>query len=120
MKSLLLCVVASLVVCGGAAWQTQDSGGRDLAGTWYGTLGSGAVQLHLILTISRENRRDYQGQLNSKDQHALLAMEGITLKGDDVRFEVRQVGGLYLGAMTKDHDEIVGTWTQTGVPAQPL
>jgi murein DD-endopeptidase len=120
MRTALVCLFTLLVVRGGDGLRAQDSAEPALAGTWQGTLGGGAAKLHLILTISNENGKDYKGQLNSKDQNALLAMENITLHGDAVSFEVKQVGGLFTGTLSKDQNEIVGTWTQTGVPAQPL
>jgi murein DD-endopeptidase MepM/ murein hydrolase activator NlpD len=119
MKSTVFWLGMLLAITGATAY-AQDSARQDLAGTWQGTLGTGTRQLHLVLTISAESGRVYKGELDSKDQHAILSMENITLAGDAVQFEVGQVGGVYVGTMSKDHDEIVGTWTQRGVPAQPL
>jgi hypothetical protein len=118
-KANILRMIALLTVSS-AMLPGQNLAPPTLAGTWNGTLGTGSVQLHVALSISSENGKDYKGQLNSKDQHALLAMEIISLDGDTVRFEVRQVGGLYVGTINKERNEINGTWTQTGVAAQPL
>jgi murein DD-endopeptidase len=88
-----------------------------IEGTWAGVLGG---QLHLVSTITQSANGDLGGTLNSVDQHAVLALTHVTLKGGAVRFEVPRVGGVYEGKLSKDGGKISGTWTQTGVPAQPL
>jgi murein DD-endopeptidase MepM/ murein hydrolase activator NlpD len=96
---------------------TPDSG---IAGTWRGSLGSGATALHLVLTITKLSNGDYSGQLNSVDQGAVIPMEGVAAQGGKVRFEVKAVGGVFEGTLNDTRTEMKGTWTQTGVPAQPL
>lgn len=122
MKNVLLS--ACILLFSGAALlgQTppQETAAQTLEGTWNGTLEVGSVRLHLILTISKASDGAYAGRLNSKDQGAILPMNDITLTGDVVRFEVRPVGGVYEGTLSKDLNEINGTWTQSGVPAQTL
>lgn len=99
-----------------------QSGGADagLAGTWRGTLGSGAAQLHIELTIARLSSGEYGGQLNSVDQGAVIPMDSLTLQGGKVHFEIKAIGGVYEGTVNDAHTEMKGTWTQSGVPAQPL
>jgi hypothetical protein len=97
--------------------RAQATDARDLAGEWSGVLGG---QLHLVVTISKSNAGDLAGSLNSVDQHATLALANVKLKGSAVHFEVPRVGGVYDGSMNKKGDGISGTWTQAGVPQQPL
>ena len=92
----------------------------DLAGTWKGELGAGSAKLHIVLTITKAADGAFSGQLNSVDQGATVAMENITLKGDAVRFEVKDVGGLYEGTLNAARTEFAGTWTQSGAPGQPI
>jgi len=92
----------------------------DLTGNWEGTLGQGPVKLHTILTFEKEGDGTYKGLLNSVDQGAVLPMSNISLKNAGVHFELAAVGGTYDGTLSADGDEISGTWTQAGVPAQPL
>lgn len=92
----------------------------DLAGTWKGELGQGEAKLHLVLTITKAASGELSGQLNSVDQGATLPMENLTLKADAFRFEVKAVGGVYEGKLNAAGTEISGTWTQSGVPTQPL
>lgn len=100
---------------------SRSSGAQSgMAGTWKGALGAGANQLHIVLTITRLGSGEYSGQLNSVDQGAVLPMQAITLKASAVRFEVKPVGGVYEGTVSADGTQITGTWTQTGVPPQPL
>jgi hypothetical protein len=121
MKNVLLS--ACILLLSGAACIAQtppQTAAQTLEGTWNGTLGAGSVRLHLILTISKTSGGEYAGRLNSKDQGAILPMNNITLTGDAVRFEVKPVSGVYEGTLSKDRSEIDGTWTQSGVPPQPL
>src|ERR1700722_1344246 len=92
----------------------------DLAGTWKGALGAGEAKLHIVLTITKTGDGTFSGQLNSIDQGSTLAMQNITLKDGAVRFEVKDVGGLYEGTLNASRTEFTGTWTQSGAPGQPI
>ena len=102
-----------------AAEKTAEENDDDIAGSWQGTLGSGAVKLHLVITLQKKPDGTYSGNLNSVDQSAILPIETATAHGDAVRFEVKKVGGVYEGVRIKVN-AIQGTWTQTGVVSQPL
>ncbi len=93
---------------------------NDLAGTWKGELGADAAKLHIILTITKAADGAFSGQLNSVDQGAVIPIQNITLKGDAVRFEVKDVGGVYEGTLNAARTEFMGTWTQSGAPGQPI
>ncbi len=88
-----------------------------LEGTWEGIL---AGRLHLVVTITMTRNGDLAGQLNNVDQHVTLPIEKASLEGDEVRFEVSRIGGVYEGKINQPGTQISGTWTQTGVPEQPL
>jgi murein DD-endopeptidase MepM/ murein hydrolase activator NlpD len=92
----------------------------DGSGTWKGELGEGAAKLHIVLTLTKTSSGDFTGALNSVDQGASLPMDNLTVKGDAVRFEVKAIGGVYEGTLNAARTELKGTWTQSGVPAQPL
>jgi biotin carboxyl carrier protein len=100
-----------------SAQAAPASAPADLAGEWSGVLGG---QLHLVVTITNGGGAAMSGTLNSVDQHATLAVANATLSGTAVHFEVPRVGGVYDGTMNADGRAISGTWTQTGVPSQPL
>ena len=115
-RMLLATVITFALFAHGTPAQSAAAD-EGLPGTWAGVLGG---QLHLVVAISKSGNGEFQGTLNSVDQHATLAMSAITLKGNSVRFEVPRVGGLYEGKLGKKGDAISGSWTQTGVPSQPL
>jgi hypothetical protein len=96
------------------------SSAADLAGTWNGQLGEGAQKLRIVLTITKTAIGELSGELVSVDQNATLPVENVTQKDDAVRFEVKAVGGLFAGTLNAARTELTGTWTQSGVPAQPL
>lgn len=114
--AVTIAIIATAGAASGAA--AQNSGAENgIAGTWAGVLGG---QLHLIVTITQASDGALGGTLNSVDQHSVLALSKVTVKGSAVGFEVPRVGGVYEGKLSKDGSKISGTWTQTGVPAQPL
>lgn len=101
--------------------KTQDAKTPgDLSGTWKGELGEGSSKLHIVLIISKSASGEFTGQLQSTDQGTTIPMENLTVKSDAVHFEVKAIGGLYEGTANAAMTAITGTWTQTGVPAQPL
>jgi murein DD-endopeptidase MepM/ murein hydrolase activator NlpD len=128
-KQIILLVVAalgSLFFAGGSFGQAADSA-NGIEGVWAGVLGitptrpeSTAGTLHLVVTITKSSSGELGGTMNSVDQHAVLALSNVTLRGDAVRFEVRRVGGVYEGKLKKSGRDISGSWTQTGTPAQAL
>jgi murein DD-endopeptidase len=117
--ALTMAILLSTMVPARAAGQAAKAD-SDLAGTWKGELGADAAKLHIILTITKSADGAFAGQLNSVDQGAVIPMGNITLKGDAVRFEVKDVGGVYEGTLNAARTEFSGTWTQSGAPGQPL
>lgn len=117
----ILSVVAIAIVALGfspaRAMAQQSSATPGLEGTWEGTLGG---RLHLVVSISKTSDGSLAGQLNSVDQGSMLPIEKATLDGGVVKFEVSRVSGEYVGKMNENGTEITGTWTQNGVPEQPL
>jgi murein DD-endopeptidase len=95
----------------------QSSPPVDISGPWTGVLGG---QLHLTITFTRLGNGDYSGQLNSVDQGSVLPLSSVTVRDQKIRFEIKQVGGVYEGTLSADQKQINGTWTQSGVPSQPL
>jgi len=113
----LFAAIAIFSFSSGRALAQETTAAAGLEGRWEGILGG---RLHLIVTISKTSSGELTGQLSSVDQNAMLPIEKASQDGGQVRFEVSRVGGVYQGAMTKDGSEISGSWTQTGVPEQPL
>ena len=116
-RVLLAAAMAIACFSGDGAMAQQAPAASGLEGTWEGTL---AGMLHLVVTISKTSGGDLSGQLNSVDQRSTLPIEKATLEGNAVKFEVSRIGGVYVGKINDGGTEIEGTWTQNGVPAQPL
>lgn len=83
-------------------------------GYWTGVL---AGKLHLSLALRRGG---YSGVLDSIDQGAKLPIDNVTFEGDTLRFEIPMVKGVFTGKVDAAKGHIEGSWTQAGVPAQPL
>jgi murein DD-endopeptidase len=123
LSPLFAPLVLVIVVLGFALTKARaqsQSPHQDAEGTWEGTLGGGANKLRLIVTLTKSSGGIYSGQLNSVDQGATLVVQNGMLSGDAIRFEVTRIAGLYEGVINKERTEMVGTWTQRGVPPQPL
>lgn len=119
---LFLAIVLAAIFCTSALASQEKPAAKnddDIEGKWEGTLGVGAIKLHLAVALEKKPDGTYSGNLNSIDQSAILPIETATVHGDAVRFEVRKVGGVYEGVRTTK-DTIQGTWTQTGVVPQSL
>ena len=82
----------------GSLAQSADSA-NGIEGVWAGVLGG---QLHLVVTITKSSSGELGGTMNSVDQHAVLALGNVMLRGDAVRFEVPRVGGVYEGKLRKN------------------
>src|SRR5439155_2308185 len=104
-RSLALSLLLSLTAAAVARAEPPN-----IDGTWRGVL---AGRLHLVATI-----KGGSGVLESVDQNATMPIDAVTVSGDKVRFTVARVGGVWEG--TRKGDTLDGSWTQSGVPAQPL
>jgi murein DD-endopeptidase len=113
---LIIALLGFLLLPAGSVAQSAGSA-NGIEGVWAGVLGG---QLHLVVTITKSGSGELGGTMNSVDQHAVLALSNVTLRGDAVRFEVPRVGGVYEGKLKKNGRDISGSWTQTGEPAQAL
>ncbi len=116
-RRFLLAALVILIFPNARAVAQETNTGPGLEGTWEGVLGG---RLHLVVTIHKTSNGELAGLMDSTDQHATLPIEKAAQDGSQVRFEVSRVGGVYQGTMTTDGSEISGSWTQTGVPEQPL
>jgi len=114
--SLFITALGFFLLPAGLIAQGTDPA-NGIEGVWAGVLGG---QLHLVVTITKSSSGELGGTMDSVDQHAVLALSNVTLRGDAVRFEVPRVGGVYEGKLKKNGRDISGSWTQTGVPAQAL
>jgi hypothetical protein len=81
-----------------------------IAGVWKGVL---MGQLHLVLHISAAKEGTLSATLDSVDQSANgIPVSAIMLKDSKLSLTVDAVHGTYEGTVSKDGDEIDGTWSQ--------
>ncbi len=112
MKRLLLCIIALVIVCR-IGLSAQD--GKDLAGTWQGTLQAGKT-LRLVVKISRDDGK-LKSVFYSIDQGAgSIPVSTTTLQGSAVTLAVEALDGKFEGKLSADGNSMVGTWTQGPSP----
>ena len=91
----------------------QKASPRSIEGSWEGALDVGGAKLRLVLKISKDKDGSLAAALDSLDQNAMdLPVSSMTLNGDALRFEMKEIGGLYEGTLNKDRSELSGTWRQ--------
>jgi hypothetical protein len=93
--------------------------GRELEGTWRGTLAVGTKQMRLILSIANHSDGTAAGTIVSPDGSGVEIPIAITQRESRVTIDVPSVGASYVGVANAAGTELVGTWTQQGT-ALPL
>jgi hypothetical protein len=86
----------------------------DIDGDWAGTLDTGVGSLRLVLHITTYED-GMTAKMDSPDQNAFgLPATSINRDGVNVRFEMKQIAGNFVGTLDKDMTSIAGDWTQIG------
>jgi hypothetical protein len=98
---------------------TSAAVGKELEGTWHGTLAIGTKQMRLILGIANHADGTASGTIVSPDGSGVEIPIAITQRESNVTIEVPSVGASYVGVANGAGMELVGTWTQQGT-ALPL
>ncbi len=87
--------------------------GKELEGTWNGTLNVDAKQLRIVLTMTNQPDGTAIGRMVSLEQAALeIPITTITQKASSLTLDVKAVNGSYSGTLNPAGTELVGTWTQ--------
>jgi fermentation-respiration switch protein FrsA (DUF1100 family) len=86
----------------------------DIDGTWSGTLDTDAIKLRLVFHIT--NTADgLTATIDSLDQNAKgMPVTTVTRKGASLKMELKSIGGMFDGTISKDLATIDGTWSQRG------
>jgi len=86
-----------------------------LDGDWTGALMTpGGAKLRLALRV-RSTAETTSAKLDSLDQGVLgLPVRGLARQGDQVRFEVPMVEGVFEGTRSSNGQTLIGTWRQGG------
>jgi hypothetical protein len=86
----------------------------DIDGDWEGTLDTGAQKLRLVLHIVTYED-GVSARLDSPDQSILgLPVTTIARQGGKLKFEMKQLAGVFEGTIDKELKTISGEWTQGG------
>jgi len=90
----------------------------DLAGTWQGVMNEGQTgAIRAELQLARLSSGDYVGRVIVPEQGVDLRVSSITANGDALRFELKQVGGVFEGTVNPAKTVAQGRWTQPGQDA---
>jgi hypothetical protein len=92
--------------------------GKELEGTWNGTLEVGGKSLRLVLKMANHADGSATGTMLSVDNGGLEIPIALTQTSAHLTVDVAAVGGSYVGVLNADAT-LVGTWTQ-GPVSLPL
>jgi hypothetical protein len=93
--------------------------GKELEGTWKGTMDVNGTQRRLVLTMSNQPDGTATGTFVNVDEGLEIPVAAITHKASSVTLDVKVVAGSYSGTLNPERMELVGTWTQ-GTVSLPL
>lgn len=94
--------------------------GKELEGTWNGTLEANGMSMRFVLTMTNQQDGTATGNLVNVDEGGLeIPVAAISHQAEAVTFELAAVGGSYSGALTAGGTQLVGTYTQRGL-AMPI
>jgi len=86
--------------------------GKELEGTWNGTLDLGARQMRVVLKMANQPDGTATGTIVSADGSGVEIPIAMTQKASSVTIEVASVGASYAGILNAAATELAGTWTQ--------
>jgi hypothetical protein len=90
--------------------------GSDLQGYWKGATKIGTATLPVVFKFSEPTDGQFVAELDSPDQGAKnLVVSAVTYDNPTVHVEIGSVGGVYVGVLGNDKNQIKGTWSQGGV-----
>jgi len=93
--------------------------GKELEGTWNGTVDVNGLQRRLVLTLANQPDGAATGNVLNVDEGLEIPISAITQKGSSVTLDVKAVGGSFSGALNAEGTELVGTLTQ-GSAVEPV
>ena len=88
--------------------------GKELEGTWNGTLDVGERKLRLVLKMENQSDGTAKGSIVSLDGSGVEIAIAMKQKDSNLTIDVPSVGVSYAGVLNAEKTELVGTWTQGG------
>ena len=89
--------------------------GKELEGTWNGTLAADGKQLRVVLTLSNQSDGTATGNMVSVDEGLDVPIATITQKGSSLALDLKAVGASYSAVLSPDGAELSGTYTQASL-----
>ena len=93
--------------------------GKELEGTWNGTLDAGEKQVRLVLKMANQPDGTATGTIASQDGSGVEIPIAMTQKASSVTIDVPSTGGSYVGVLNAEGTELAGKWSQ-GSTVMPL
>ena len=93
--------------------------GKELEGTWNGTLDVGERHVRLVLKMANQPDGTATGTIVSLDGSGMELPIAMTQKASSVTIDVTSVGISYVGVLNAEGTELVGKWTE-GSAVLPL
>jgi hypothetical protein len=93
--------------------------GRELEGTWTGTLDVNGQPMRLIVKIANQPDGTAAGTVMSPDGSGVEIPITLRQQASTLTIEVDSVGASYVGALSSSGTELTGTWSQ-GPASLPL
>lgn len=112
---LLIAVAACLQLACSAAAADEPVAAKRIDGSWQGTLKAGGFDLRVVFHIGKDEQGKLKATLDSPDQGAKgIPVDAVALSGDDVKIEVKGIGGTFAGKLGDGGRVIQGEWNQLG------
>jgi hypothetical protein len=86
--------------------------GKELEGTWNGTLELGTKPMRLVLSVANQPDGTAVGTIVSPDGSGVEIPIAIAQKASSVTIDVTSVGAAYVGVLNTGATELAGTWRQ--------
>lgn len=88
---------------------------QDIAGDWMGTLKAGAVELRMVVHISKGDGGSLKATLDVINQNALgIPVSSVSVQDSKITLEVDAIQGRYEGVLDASETGMEGTWAQGG------
>ena len=86
--------------------------GKELEGTWNGTLDVNGQPMRLIVKMANQPDGTATGTIVSPDGSDVEVPIAMTQKGSNLMIDVTSIGASYSGVLNATGTELAGTWTQ--------
>jgi fermentation-respiration switch protein FrsA (DUF1100 family) len=118
-RKMLICAVLAILMPAAATIAQQPADAPSIAGTWLGTLNTGAFNLRIQFHITRGSS-GLSATMDSLDQGARgIVVTSVSLDGFTLHMEVASAAAKYEGKLDAAGSTITGTWSQGGA-SSPL